>query len=546
MAVSKTISANGSKGHHYFSLNVTESYTSGNSSYMSGSFSLGPLQSGWDWNNWGDRISYSFNVGSNQFTGSIPRYDGSSVLYLQTFNNIEIPHESNGKKTIDISFSVTDTTGANYTSGNASASDTMVLTELHKAPAITQFGIIENNQTLVSRGITNQLVNRASNKTIEMQQEYITLYDNATISKIEVFGENFKFEFAGDQTFLPCNFYNIDLIYHETTAYGDEYKYETMLGVRITDSLGGVGEVISYYPFIYYQPPNIVETQSSVKRNGQLTGKANLNLLANFTNSKIGNAQNVISSFLLKYWEIDATEPDAYNIEIPSSAYTIDNNTISIYNWGISNNGVEITDLDKSKAYYFKIAIRDSINNSYDITLLCSKGVWLMAKFKDRVDFQKITINNNPVSDTSFCCMVTNFEYKTITSGEVITGWDGVTNIGDYSYDTSQNGMIIKNTSVLELTGKIAGLGHASAEWYIYEVDGETLTNTSFDVDNKVVYQFAGNGYMSAPLANTITNLDSTKTYMIKLYVSPYNTTEFQLNNGFGAKGTFICAKKIL
>lgn len=397
MAISKTISANGSKGHHYFSLNVTESYTSGNSSYMSGSFSLGPLQAGWDWNNWGDRISYSFNIGSNQFTGSIPRYDGSSVLYLQTFNNVEIPHESNGKKTIDISFSVTDTTGANYTSGNASARDTMTLTELHKAPEITQFEITEGDQTLVSRGITNQLVNRASNKIIEIQQQFITLYDNATISKIEVFGENFKFEFTGDQTFLPCNFYNIDFIYHETTAYGDEYKYAVLLGVRITDSLGGVGEVAFNYPFIYYQPPNIVETQSSVKRNGQLTGKANLNLLANFTNSKIGNAQNTISSFMLKYWEINTTEPDAYTIEIPSSAYTIDNNTISIYNWGISNNGVEITNLDKSKAYYFKIVLRDSINNSYDITLLCSKGVWLMAKFKDRVDFQKITINgSNP------------------------------------------------------------------------------------------------------------------------------------------------------
>lgn len=397
MAISKTISANGSKGHHYFSLNVTESYTSGNSSYMSGSFSLGPLQAGWDWNNWGDRISYSFNIGSNQFTGSIPRYDGSSVLYLQTFNNVEIPHESNGKKTIYISFIVTDTTGANYTSGNASARDTMTLTELHKAPEITQFEITEGDQTLVSRGITNQLVNRASNKIIEIQQQFITLYDNATISKIEVFGENFKFEFTGDQTFLPCNFYNIDFIYHETTAYGDEYKYAVLLGVRITDSLGGVGEVAFNYPFIYYQPPNIVETQSSVKRNGQLTGKANLNLLVNFTNSKIGNAQNTISSFMLKYWEINTTEPDAYMIEIPSSAYTIDNNTISIYNWSISNNGVEITNLDKSKAYYFKIVLRDSINNSYDITLLCSKGEWVMAKFKDRVDFQKITVGGyNP------------------------------------------------------------------------------------------------------------------------------------------------------
>lgn len=396
MAISKTISANGSKGHHYFSLNVTESYTSGNSSYMSGSFSLGPIQTGWDWNNWGDRISYSFNIGSNQFTGSIPRYDGSSVLYLQTFNNVEIPHESNGKKTIDISFSVTDTTGANYTSGNASASDTMSLTELHKAPEIQSVSVLETGFN-DSVGVADYtLINLLSVKHFLLNN--IVFYDNATLKKVDISGENFSFSFNSntedDITNVTCWFSNFNINSSKTTL---------PVLVKITDSLGGTDETVVNFTYVNYQQPNIVETQSNVKRNGQLTGKARLNLLGSFSNLKIGNTQNTIQ-LKYRYWEYGTTPSETLSyIDIPGSAYTIDNNTISIYNWSISNNNVEITDLDKSKAYNFEIKLSDSFSEttssgtSFIVTLVCSKGEWVMAKFKDRVDFQKITVGGyNP------------------------------------------------------------------------------------------------------------------------------------------------------
>ena len=40
----KILNANGSKGHHKFKLTVNEESTSGNSSYMSYSFTIAPIQ----------------------------------------------------------------------------------------------------------------------------------------------------------------------------------------------------------------------------------------------------------------------------------------------------------------------------------------------------------------------------------------------------------------------------------------------------------------------------------------------------------------------
>lgn len=129
----KTISAKGSKGHHKFTLQVNETGTSGNSSSMSYTFKLSPTSNGYDWSGWTNvnyRITYTITIGDNTYTGTIPSYDGSSTVTLKSGSGIMIEHDADGTKTLDIGFTVKDTTGATYTSGNASASDTMILTEI--------------------------------------------------------------------------------------------------------------------------------------------------------------------------------------------------------------------------------------------------------------------------------------------------------------------------------------------------------------------------------------------------------------------------------
>lgn len=131
----KTITANGSKGHHMFTLIVNEDSTNIETNKSSGTytFQISPIQNGWDW--YGHNIPFSGNIGETTFSGNISDYDGSSTVVLAS-GSFEIEHNTDGNKTMSISFSVIDNTGANYTCGDASASGEMTLTYI---PRKTKF-----------------------------------------------------------------------------------------------------------------------------------------------------------------------------------------------------------------------------------------------------------------------------------------------------------------------------------------------------------------------------------------------------------------------
>ena len=114
-----SISANGSNGHHKFTLTVTENSTStaNNTSSISFSFVLSSLGGGWNWEQWGANITYTVTVNGTKYTGSIANYDGNSNVTLKsgTFN---VAHNTDGSKSISYSFAVSDTSGQSYTCGN--------------------------------------------------------------------------------------------------------------------------------------------------------------------------------------------------------------------------------------------------------------------------------------------------------------------------------------------------------------------------------------------------------------------------------------------
>lgn len=134
----KTITANGSKGHHVFTLIVNEDSTNIETNKSSGTytFQISPIQTGWNWADWGSRITYSGSIGGTTFSGTIPRYDDQVTETLAS-GSFEIEHNTDGNKTISISFSVTDNTGVNYTCGNASASGEMTLTYIPRKTNFT-------------------------------------------------------------------------------------------------------------------------------------------------------------------------------------------------------------------------------------------------------------------------------------------------------------------------------------------------------------------------------------------------------------------------
>lgn len=133
-----SITANGSKGHHKFTLNVSESSYSvaNNTSSVAYSFVLSPVQTSWNWELWGDKISYSITINGTNYSGTIPAYDGYATVTLKS-GSLTVAHNSDGGKSISYSFSVTDSTGQSYTSGNASASGTLALTTIPRATTPT-------------------------------------------------------------------------------------------------------------------------------------------------------------------------------------------------------------------------------------------------------------------------------------------------------------------------------------------------------------------------------------------------------------------------
>lgn len=129
----KELTAVGSNGKHRFTLNVneTEISTATNKSKGNFTFKMSPEKTSWNWSNWGSQISYKITIGTQTFTGTIPSYDGTSTVTLKS-GNFEIKHNDDGSKTISISFSITDTTGKNYTPGSVSKSGTMKLTDIQR------------------------------------------------------------------------------------------------------------------------------------------------------------------------------------------------------------------------------------------------------------------------------------------------------------------------------------------------------------------------------------------------------------------------------
>lgn len=142
--------------------------------------------------------------------------------------------------------------------------------------------------------------------------------------------------------------------------------------------------------------------------------------------------------------------------------------------------------------------------------------------------------------EPSICRMVTNNTQTFTQNREQVTVWG--TNYGfeygDYKIDPSNNRLIIKNTTICELSGAWGGVDYAWARLNV--MDGDTELE-SFPV----LVQAAGNGYWFSPLHTVLIELDPTKTYYITMTIAAYNVNSFTLNAGFGHSATWIGAKKI-
>lgn len=144
-----SISANGANGHHKFTLTATEGTANNekNTSPVSFSFKLSPIQTSWDWSGYGEnnatqvKYTVTFRSGSStgtllkEYTGYIASYDGSSTVTIKS-GSFTVTHNDDGAKTLYYSFRITDNSGASYTPGGAAASGYLPLTTIPRATSI--------------------------------------------------------------------------------------------------------------------------------------------------------------------------------------------------------------------------------------------------------------------------------------------------------------------------------------------------------------------------------------------------------------------------
>lgn len=306
-------------------------------------------------------------------------FSASNVNVWQVLGTrtITITGAFNGIKTGSFTTNLTGDWGLK----SGSASVTINLANLHTPPVVTKVTMQEKNSLVNSyAGIVQFL----SSKTITFTT---TTYENATISSYQVYhngvligsstanGMTIDFDKVGTLITFPMN-----------------NKTYCTLRFVVIDSYETSGYLESQYEVIPYVKPNLVQTSSSVKRNGQLTGKVKLNLVGSFYNQKVNNVANTIK-LEFTYWKKGETETSTY-YTIP---FTLNGNSLNISNWSVAINDQEITDIDKNYAYNFKIRATDKFNKRSEITLLCPVGEYVWAEFKEKVDFKGITVKNqNP------------------------------------------------------------------------------------------------------------------------------------------------------
>lgn len=192
-----SISANGSKGHHKFTLNVTQSATdiATNTSTLSFDFKISPIYNSWDFYGWNQQIAYTLTINGTNYTGYIPDYDGYSVVTLKTGTQ-SVKHNDDGSKSISFSFSVTDSSGKPYTPGTASANGSMTLSTIPRATTPT----FSSKNVTMGNSITITLTPAANTFKHKLRYVWTTL-----THQIDGFStdENFTAQGKLSVTFIP-------------------------------------------------------------------------------------------------------------------------------------------------------------------------------------------------------------------------------------------------------------------------------------------------------------------------------------------------------
>lgn len=337
------------------------------------------------------------------FTGSTPK-----TITLASGTE-SISHEADGTKTIQCSGYFKD---AENSLGKATASGSLKLTDLHKAPEI----IFDKNENIVENVsyITNTIgldddvfVKGLSIKTFTISA---TPYDNATITSFKIQQGDYSVtttNITNNTGTITMNFQENTLVSSTTEGITGSYYRFTLTA---TDSMGGVATQTFSYGAMQnnsgtYDRPTITPTNTTARRDGQLTGKVNLSASGTYTYQvgTVSTYQTLTPTLTINVYEKgSSTLKFTRDITTSDSQFTYSSGSWTLANLPIgTERGTSDTPpsnwFDPGIAYNIVILVKDNVTNSvstidpteYSTSVLIGEPI--MRKYQDRVDFKRLT-----------------------------------------------------------------------------------------------------------------------------------------------------------
>lgn len=348
------------------------------------------------------------------FTGSTPK-----TITLAS-GTTTITHESDGTKTIQCSGYFKD---ANNSLGSATASGSLTLTALHKAPVPIIDSITELNTTLTGYGVANN--NFVANVSKKQFVISAITYDSASAVRFAISNGSIT---AGDHTSSPATL-SLNFANQSLTLENNKVAIKT----TVIDSLNGVGNAnFEYSNYIPYTKPTLVASSFTTKRAGQLTG--NIKLIANGTyyNGSVGSL-TIVPKVSYRYKQLTPVEGNFTNWVQLADADVIKSDgtwsiekTISSVFAPENTYGIEIYCSDN-----LIIANNSNANNTqitiptYSSTVLLGTPTW--TEYRDRVDFAKLSINQQEI-------LAPYTIYESTGSNATITLTDTSDSFANYQY----------------------------------------------------------------------------------------------------------------
>ena len=287
-------------------------------------------------------------------------------------------------------------------------SGALSLQRVHTPPQDVTYTLTETNPKLINANISdNVFVKDLSIKQFEFDA---TFSDGAVLEKTEVINYASPKEVIESTASLPDT-----VLYNLTTRTITPYNIPTppqtnkvaILGV-VYDDFGSSSFAGDYsysnpqlYDYIPYTKVNINDNSVVFTRVGQTSGQASISLTGSLYIGVIGNkdqSNGYKPTLKYKFWKQGDTEPSTYNYTVNANNITIDtsDNTFSVTSLNIgSTTETDPNYFDPDFAWLIKFKVEDYFypyETTRELKILKAKYLW--GEYKDRVDFDKITIRN--------------------------------------------------------------------------------------------------------------------------------------------------------